>query len=86
MRPGIRHQLAHLDRTLLALVNERARLLEEVAPEDGERRAAIDDLLRRNSGPLLAVGTRRLFAALDEACLEVARGPLPVRAEREEAR
>ena len=77
-----RHQLAHLDRSLLALANERARLLAEVDAEDPERSSAIDDLLRRNPGPLSAPGIRALLAALDEACLAVTRGPQAFREAR----
>ena len=79
MRRATRHQLAHLDRSLLSLVNERARLLAEVGTADPERQAAVDDLMRRNPGPLSACGARQVFAALDQACLEVSRGPAPFR-------
>jgi len=69
MNPALRHQLAHLDRTLLAILNERARLLRDVDPGDPSRAAAVEDLLRRNAGPFPAEALRRVFRDVDEGCL-----------------
>jgi chorismate mutase len=79
MRSAIRHQLSRLDQSLLALANERARLLATVTAEDRARGAAVSDLLRRNQGPLSAGGVRALFQTLDRACEEVSRGSAPFR-------
>ncbi len=67
MNPAQRHQLLTIDRALLALLNERARLLAE-APR-GERPAtAVDDLLRRHPGPFAVEPLRRILQLLDEGC------------------
>ena len=68
MQPALRHQLAHLDRTLLALLNERARLLATVEAEDPGRFAMVDDLLRRHDGPFSADILGELFACIDAGC------------------
>ncbi len=80
MGSAIRHQLSRLDQSLLALANERARLLSTMTGEERGRGAAVSDLLRRNHGPLSAGGVRALFEALDSACEEVSSGPAPFRA------
>lgn len=69
MQPALRHQLAHLDRTLLALLNERARLLASVDAEDPGRPAMVEDLLRRHQGPFHADVLAALFAEIDAGCL-----------------
>ena len=68
MQPALRHQLAHLDRTLLALLNERARLLSQVALDDPGRRAMVGDLLRRHDGPFDALSLAPLFEVIDAGC------------------
>jgi len=72
MQPALRHQLAHLDRTLLALLNERARLLAPVSSDDPGRFAMVDDLLRRHDGPFCAETVSKVFAAIDEGCFDEA--------------
>lgn len=79
MKPTRRHQLVHLDQALLHLINERARLLAGEAEDDPGRRAATDDLLRRNTGPIGADALREVFAAIDAGCLGVTRGSDPFR-------
>lgn len=68
MEPALRHQLSALDRALLALLNERARLLAGVAPDDPGRATAVDDLLRRHAGPFAPPAIREVFAAVDRGC------------------
>ncbi len=68
MTPAQRHQLLILDRALLALLNERARLLAGVPAGEPLRAAAADDLLRRHEGPFAVEPLRRIFALLDEGC------------------
>jgi len=80
MNPALRHQLASLDRTILALLDERARMLREVDAVDPARRAALADLLRRQTGPLPAHVVRRIFELVDQGCDEVSAGRSPFRA------
>ena len=68
MNPALQNQMRHLDRAILALLDERARLLANVAREDPLRASAVDDMLRRHSGPLAADAARDVFAAVDRAC------------------
>jgi hypothetical protein len=63
MTPAQRTHLRALDGALLALADERARLLADCAGQ-----ASIEDLLRRYGGPLPAESVRELFAALERAC------------------
>jgi hypothetical protein len=72
MQPALRHQLAHLDRTLLALMNERARLLASVSADDPGRFAMVEDLMRRHAGPFCSTTLSKVFAAIDEGCLDEA--------------
>ena len=48
MKPMQRHQLVQLDQSILALLNERARLLDGIPTDDPGRRAPLEDLERRN--------------------------------------
>jgi chorismate mutase len=64
MNTGVRHQLHALDAALLALLDERGRLLST----ERDARAAVDDLLRRRDGPLDSADVRRIFEAIDAAC------------------
>lgn len=59
MNTNLRAQLAQLDRSLVALLNERARLVAR----NGElsERASVDDLLRRSEGPFDAGALREVF-------------------------
>jgi len=68
MKPALRHQLAQLDRTLLALFNERASLLQAVPSDDPGRRAATEDLMRRHPGPFDAKLLEQVFTLLDHGC------------------
>ncbi|HEX9792989.1 MAG TPA: hypothetical protein VGC54_03320 [Planctomycetota bacterium] len=68
MNPAIRHQLAQIDRTLVALLNERARLLGVVSADDPGRAPLVDDLLARHAGPFRADALREVFAAADRGC------------------
>lgn len=82
MKPAVRNQLRNLDRALLALLDERARLLSEVACNDAGRAAAVDDMLRRHAGPTSADALREIFAAVDRHCAHFGselyeRGPRP---------
>jgi len=70
MNPETRHQLRSLDRALLALLDERARLLASLAAEDPGRAAAVDDMLRRHEGPFPAEGIAEVFGAIDRHSAE----------------
>ena len=65
MSPETRHQLRSLDQALLALIDERARLLGSVDAEDPGRAPAVDDMLRRHEGSFPAEGITEVFAAID---------------------
>lgn len=67
MTPAQRHQLLTLDRALLALLNERARLAAEL-PAGEAAPAAMDDLLRRHEGLFAVSALRRLLPLLEEGC------------------
>jgi chorismate mutase len=67
VNPNLRHQLRELDRAVLALIDERTRLLAEVAHDEPGRAAATDDMLRRYQGPLDARAILDVFAAIDRA-------------------
>lgn len=71
MNALLHHQLLQLDRALLALLDERARLVRECGGAGAS--AALDDLLRRHTGPVAADGVREFFGAADRACAEVQR-------------
>ncbi len=73
MKPSIRHHLTELDRTLIELMNERARLFASAQGEAMSLTANVDDLLRRSGGPFPAAPLRAAFAALDDGCREAAR-------------
>jgi len=64
----LRHQLTHLDRTLVELLNERARLCAQLEASRVQREACVDDLLRRSRGPFPAEALRETFAAIDRGC------------------
>lgn len=68
MNPALQNQLRHLDRAILALLDERARLLADVEHGEAARATAVDDMLRRHSGPLAADAVRDVFRAVDRAC------------------
>jgi chorismate mutase len=70
MNPALRRQLLDLDRALLALLDERARLLALVPADDPGRGAGVEDLLRRHDGPFPAPAIEDVFAAVDRGCSE----------------
>ena len=65
MDASLRHQRARLDRALLTLLEERARLVRL-----GEHVGAADvtDLLDRARGPIAAEDLRDLMTIVDRAC------------------
>lgn len=69
MNPTHRHQLLRLDRALLALLEERARLVR-ITPEGDTSFAGpdVDDLLARSRSVLDAGDLRGLLARIDRAC------------------
>ncbi|MFT5049236.1 MAG: hypothetical protein ACI8QZ_000626 [Chlamydiales bacterium] len=66
MRNNLRDQLARLDRAILALFNERARLVAE--GDESLANASIEDLLRRSEGPFGADALREAFRWIDAGC------------------
>ena len=70
MNPSFRYHLLHLDRALLALLDERARLVAS-CETPASARPAVEDLMRRRDGPVGADSVRAFFEAVDAACCEV---------------
>jgi chorismate mutase len=70
MIPALRRQLRDLDRAVLALLDERARLLTAIPGDDPGREAGVEDLLRRHDGPFPAAAIAEVFAAVDRGCAE----------------
>ena len=66
MKRAVQAQLSHLDRCLLALLNERAWLLQGLAGD--AVRPAIEDLLRRSAGPFPPDALRAVFRAVERGC------------------
>jgi hypothetical protein len=83
VNPALRNQLLQLDRALLALLDERARLLREFEPagagsaQRALRTAALDDLLRRHVDGVAPERVRQFFSAVDRACDDGADGEQP---------
>ena len=73
MNPMLNNQLLHLDRALLGLLDERARLVADFSRDSA--RPAIDDLLRRRAGPIDATDVRAFFTAVDAATAPTEVGP-----------
>jgi len=73
MNPATRAQLRSLDLAVLALLDERARLLSAVDSGDPSRAAGIDDMLRRHEGPFAAESIATVFSTIDEHCRRFAR-------------
>lgn len=67
------HHLTLLDRTIVSLLNERARLVALDPDMEHSADAHVQDLLRRSSGPFPADHLRTAFAAIRQGCQEVAR-------------
>lgn len=71
MNPAQRHQLLQIDRAVLHLLDERARLVAEIEPAASRGAAAepaVDDLLRRHRGPFPGAHVRTVFAAVRAGC------------------
>ena len=66
MNPAIRHRLRELDRAILGLCEERARLCASLAVEDPARRPALEDLLRRHQGRLDGAAVEGLLRAVEQ--------------------
>lgn len=77
MNPSLRNQLRGLDRALLGLLDERARMLSDVASADPARAPAVDDMLRRHDGPFPPAGVSEVFAVIERECRTFARDEDP---------
>lgn len=79
MNASTNHHLTQLDRTLVMLLNERARLIARATPGEGISRgsfpleAHLQDLLRRSDGPFPAGALREAFRTIHAGCEGVAR-------------
>jgi chorismate mutase / prephenate dehydratase len=82
--PGLRDAIDRLDDTLLDLLNERARLVAQVAEHKqatgrafyvpARERAIIDRLQERNAGPFPSSAIRPVFQEVISACLSLEKG------------
>jgi len=64
MNPDLRYQLQRLDASIFNLLDERARLTQEM---DDCPQVAIGDILARHEGHLSAEAQKDLAAAIDAA-------------------
>lgn len=71
MNMALRHQLTRLDRALLALLDERARLVAEAGGDAVQ--PPLEDLLRRSSGDFPGDLVGEVFRCVHRGC--VARWP-----------
>lgn len=69
MQPQHRNHLSFLDRALLNLLEERARLAREAT---GTACANLEDLLARATGDFPAARLREVLAAVESGCTEAA--------------
>ncbi len=67
MNTALRHQLTRLDRALLALLDERARLVGEAGGDAVE--PSLEDLLRRSSGDFRGDLVGEVFRWVHRGCL-----------------
>ena len=71
----LRHQLTALDRALMNLLDERARLVcEEPGPPPS---SPIEDLLARSTGDFPGAALRRVMDAVDAGCSAAAQREVP---------
>ncbi|MFT7667974.1 MAG: hypothetical protein ACI8X5_000660 [Planctomycetota bacterium] len=71
MNASMRHHLSVLDRTIVHLLNERARLVAGATSDAEFVTAHFDDLARRSAGPFPSEALKDTFAAIDRGCEEV---------------
>lgn len=64
MIPDLKFQLHRLDQAVFSLLDERARLIQEMGTPAA---VPLDDILSRHSGTLAAATIRKLATAIDEA-------------------
>ncbi|MDP6942050.1 MAG: hypothetical protein QGH51_08510 [Planctomycetota bacterium] len=68
MDPSSRNQLFHIDRALVNLLQERARLLADFPMDDPGRQPRSEDLLRRTEGPFDARVLEEILEAMSRGC------------------
>ncbi|MFT5059496.1 MAG: hypothetical protein ACI89E_002281 [Planctomycetota bacterium] len=73
MNASTQHHLSKLDRTIVSLLNERARLIASDPTADANPEAHLKDLQRRSSGPFPAQALRLTFESIQAGCAEQAR-------------
>ena len=73
MSASTRHHLSELDRTIVNLLNERARLVASDPSADSTAEAHVQDLLRRSGGPFPADALRSTFESIRSGCAGEAR-------------
>ncbi|MCP5021518.1 MAG: hypothetical protein GY930_07050 [bacterium] len=70
MNAGTRHHITQIDRTILQLLNERARLAPPGEGASVDHEPHVLDLMRRSPGPYPAKGLRRTFETIYAGCEE----------------
>ncbi len=70
MNASTRHHITQIDRTILRLLNERARLTESCGESHMDHEPHLLDLMRRSLGPFPASGLRRTFESIYAGCKE----------------
>lgn len=73
MNASTQHHLSQLDRTIVSLLNERARLVASDPSADANPDAHLLDLQRRSSGPFPADALRQTFESIQAGCAEQAK-------------
>ncbi len=74
MNASTNHHLNQLDRTLVNLLNERARLVSSMDSTQSAAAGAfafeshLQDLLRRSKGPYPAAALRKTFESIQSGC------------------
>jgi chorismate mutase len=68
MNASSRHHLSQLDRTIVHLLNERARLVAQDPAADHGADAHMRDLLQRSAGPFPADDLRKTFESIRSGC------------------
>ena len=68
MDTSSRNQLFHIDRALVELLQDRARLLADIPMDDPGRQPRSEDLLRRTDGPFDAEILEEVLKSVSRGC------------------
>ncbi len=73
MKTSTSHHLSQIDRAIVHLLNERARLVGSDPSTAASHEAHVLDLLRRSSGPFPSSALRSTLDAIRAGCEELSR-------------